>query len=93
MLRYLSCLTFLMLATLLPAQQITVTNPVQGAQVPVGSLCTIAWTSEGLAPGTQLTLSVSCAGYSLLPPSSPKKPGNTNGRFPGQAWSAVPARW
>ena len=46
----------------LPAEQITITNPVAGAQVRVGAPCTIAWTSEGLSPGTQLKIVINVAG-------------------------------
>jgi hypothetical protein len=55
------CLSFCALAALsgaLQAQQITITNPPANAQVPVGQPCTIAWTSQGLAPGTQLRIDV-----------------------------------
>lgn len=58
MTRYLPLLLLVSLATQLPAQPIPITNPVAGAQVRVGSVCAIAWTSEGLAPGTQLEISI-----------------------------------
>jgi hypothetical protein len=45
----------------LQAEQITITNPVAGAQVPVGSLCTIAWTSQGLE-NRQLKIEVAIPG-------------------------------
>ena len=59
------CLSFCALVALsgaLQAQQITITNPVAGAQVPVGQQCAIAWTSQGLAPGTQLKIGVKVGG-------------------------------
>ena len=59
------CLSFLVLVALaisLQAQQITITNPVAGAQVPVGRQCAIAWTSQGLAPGTQLKIGIKVDG-------------------------------
>ena len=59
------CLSFLVLVALsisLHAQQITITNPVAGAQVPVGKRCAISWTSEGMT-GQTVQIEISLAGY------------------------------
>lgn len=58
------CLSFFLLVALcgaLPAQQLVITNPAAGAQVPVGTRCTIGWTNSGLA-GRTLTISVTVDG-------------------------------
>ena len=68
MTRCLSFLTLVALCGALQAQQITITNPPANAQVPVGSLCTIAWTSQGLAPGTQLEIVVNLEGFNNRQP-------------------------
>jgi hypothetical protein len=55
------CLSFFLLVALAGAlhadQQLTITSPTAAAQVPVGSLCTIAWTAQGLE-GKQLKIEV-----------------------------------
>jgi hypothetical protein len=62
MTRYHLFLALAALSGTLQAQQITITNPVAGAQVPVGQVCAIAWTSEGLPAGTQLKIVVNVPG-------------------------------
>ena len=61
MTRYLLLLALAALPVALHAQQITITNPVAGAQVPVGTVCTIAWSSQGLE-GRQLRIEVAIEG-------------------------------
>ncbi len=61
MTRYLSFFLLVVLGGALEAQQLTITNPVAGAQVPVGARCTIGWTNSGLA-GQTLTITISLNG-------------------------------
>ena len=61
MTRHLLLLALVALPGALPAQQITFTNPVAGAQVPIGTRCTIGWTNSGLA-GQMLSLEVILSG-------------------------------
>ena len=60
------CLSFFLLVALAGAlhadQQLTITSPTAAAQVPVGSLCTIAWTAQGLE-GKQLKIEVDGEGF------------------------------
>ena len=58
MTRCLSFLAFVALTGALHAQQITITAPSTNAMVPVGTLCAIAWTSQGLPQGTQVKIDV-----------------------------------
>jgi len=65
MTRYLSFFTLVALGGALQAQQLTITNPAAGAQVPVGARCTIGWTNSGLA-GQTLKIEVSLNGQMPL---------------------------
>ena len=56
--RCLCLLALVPFAGTLHAQQITITNPVASARVPIGAPCTIRWSSEGLSPETQLQITV-----------------------------------
>ena len=56
--RCLAGLGMVALTGALPAQTLTITAPTNNAVVPVGTTCTIGWTSIGFTQGTQVQIEV-----------------------------------
>ena len=62
----LAAVALVALTCALPAQTITINAPTNNAVVPVGTTCTITWTST-LPPGTPLNISIDVPNTSAQP--------------------------